>query len=146
MGDRVGVELLFNSVEFGSQSSCQQTSWEIETRCDRESHTRPRVPRKPPMEWTPTSGEQERHNVTVITVGSKYEVYVRSPAPSHRQPFRTLTNKVRGKYNCKEVFLRLPSFMRLNYGVAVMLHEHVNDYITIQCNHVEIIDRDTWPH
>ena len=33
--------------------------------------------------------EQERHNVTVITVGSKYEVYVRSPAPSHMQ---TLNN------------------------------------------------------
>ena len=51
-------------------------------------------PRKPPMEWTPTSGEQERHNVTVITVGSKYKVYVRSPAPSHMQtlnnPFKPL--------------------------------------------------------
>ena len=46
-------------------------------------------PRNPPMEWTPTSGEQERHNVTVITVGSKYEVYIRSPAPSHMQ---TLNN------------------------------------------------------
>ena len=54
-------------------------------------------PRKPLMELTPTSGEQERHNVTVITVGSKYEVYVRSPAPSHmqtlEQPFRTLAIK-----------------------------------------------------
>ena len=38
-----------------------------------------------PMELTPTSGEQERHNVTVITVGSKYEVNIRSPAPSHTQ-------------------------------------------------------------
>ena len=28
-------------------------------------------PRKVPMDLTPTSGEQERHNVTVITVGSK---------------------------------------------------------------------------
>ena len=46
-------------------------------------------PRKAPMEWTPKSGEQERHKVTVITVGSKYEVYVRSPAPSHMQ---TLNN------------------------------------------------------
>ena len=43
-------------------------------------------PWKAPIEWTPTSGEQERHNVTVISVGSKYEVYVRSPAPSHMQP------------------------------------------------------------
>ena len=42
VGDRVGVELLFNSVEFGSQSSCQQTPRELETRCGREGHTRPR--------------------------------------------------------------------------------------------------------
>ena len=97
VGDRVGVELLFNSVEFGSQSSCQQTSRELETRCGREGHTRPRGPSEAPMEWTPTSGEQERHNVSVITVGSKYEVYVRSLAPSHmltlEQPFRTLQIK-----------------------------------------------------
>ena len=54
------------------------------------------------MEWTPRHlvehlREQERHNVTVITVGSKYEVYVRSPASSHmqtlKQPFRTLAIK-----------------------------------------------------
>ena len=38
----MGVELLFNSVEFGSQSSRQQTSRELETRCGREGHTRPR--------------------------------------------------------------------------------------------------------
>ena len=54
------------------------------------------------MEWTPRPlvehlREQERHNVTVITVGSKYEVYVRSPASSHmqtlKQPFQTLAIK-----------------------------------------------------
>ena len=49
-------------------------------------------------------------------------------------------NKVRGKYICKEVFLRRsfmrPSFLRLSACVClyccavVMLHEHVNDYIT----------------
>ena len=38
----MGVELLFNSVEFGSQSGCQQTPRELETRCGREGHTRPR--------------------------------------------------------------------------------------------------------
>ena len=66
---------------------------------------------KAPMEWTPRPlvehlKEQERHNVTVITVGSKYEVYVRSPA----NPWTTLSkpcNKVRGKNIVKEVFLRL---------------------------------------
>ena len=38
----MGVEFLFNSVEFGSQSSCQQTPRGLETRCGREGHTRPR--------------------------------------------------------------------------------------------------------
>ena len=48
VGDRVGVELLFNSVEFGVPSSCQQTSRELETRCGRGSHTRPRGSSEPP--------------------------------------------------------------------------------------------------
>ena len=48
-------------------------------------------PRKSPDGVDPTAlvehlREQERHNVMVITVGSKYEVYVRSPASSHMQP------------------------------------------------------------
>ena len=50
--------------------------------------------------------------MTVISVGSKYEVYVRSPASSHMQPFNNPfepCNKVRGKYIVKEVFLRFPS-------------------------------------
>ena len=74
------------------------------------------------MEWTPTSGEQERHNVTVITVGSKYNVYVRPPASSQTQ---TLQIK-RGEYFSKEVFLCLPScrfFMRL--PSCVVLHASV---------------------
>ena len=78
VGDRVGVELLFNSVEFGvpkqlptdfqtvetrcgreghtrprghsenPRCSCQQTSRELETRCGREGHTRPRGPSESP--------------------------------------------------------------------------------------------------
>ena len=102
------------------------------------------------MEWTPRPlvehlREQERHNVTVITVGSKYEVYVQSPAPSHMLTFRTLTNKVRGKYNCKEVFLRLPSCVLSSCVVyycvcycvgmypvyiCIFLHESADDYAT----------------
>ena len=49
-------------------------------------------------------------------------------------------NKVRGKYICKEVFVRLPSrrrlFLRLslslrrNYGVVMMLHEYADDNTT----------------
>ena len=86
------------------RSSCQEGSRQLETRCGREDHTRPRGPSGTPMEWTPASGEQERHNVTVITVGSKnYSLCSVSSSLTHatlEQPFRTLTNKVRGKYIC----------------------------------------------
>ena len=90
--------------------------------------------------------EQERHNVTVITVGSKYEVYVRSPASSHmqtlKQPFQTLAikwevNIFEKKSSCVFILhlnsscVFLPSCVRLWYCVVVMLHEHVNDYTTI---------------
>ena len=111
----MGVELLFNSVEFGSQSSCQQNSRQPETRCGREDHSRPKgALGKAPMEWTPRPlvehlREQERHNVTVITVGSKYEVYVQSPASSHmqtlEQPFQTLAIKKSSCFLYSCVFL-----------------------------------------
>ena len=73
------------------------------------------------------SGYQERHNVTVITVGSKYKVYVRSPAPSHMQPlsnpFQTLQIKWEVKYNCKEascVFIMRPLFVRLSFIMRLL--------------------------
>ena len=94
------------------------------------------------MHWTPTSGEQERHNVTVITVGSKYEVYVRSPASSHmqtlKQPFLEACSKVRGKYIWKEVFLRLPWCVVYHcvsiypVYICVFLHESADDSATFQ--------------
>ena len=63
--------------------------------------------------------------LTAITSGSKYFSYVRSPAPSHTQtlsnPFRNLTNKVRGKIFYKEVFLRLPaSSLRASFVLATL--------------------------
>ena len=97
------------------RSSSQEGSRQLETRCSWESHTRPSGPSETPIELTSPSGEQERHNVAFITVGSRYySLCSVSSSLSHatfEQPFRTLTNKVRGKYNCKEVFLRLPSFL-----------------------------------
>ena len=54
-------------------------------RCGMESHTRPRGASESPNGVDPNI-RRTRHNVTVITVGSKYEVYVQSPAPSHMQP------------------------------------------------------------
>ena len=106
----------------------------MERRCGRESHTRPKGlgalmnwgPEKMliscskesqhPAEWTPGPPVEHQKNkkdttLTAITLGSKYFSYVRSSTPSHTQtlidPFRTLTNKVRGIYFAKEVFLRL---------------------------------------
>ena len=93
------------------------------------------------MEWTPTSREQERHNVTVITVGSKYEVYVRSTAPSHmqtfEQPFRTLT--IKGEVNMllkksflRRLLLRLLSLHRYVSSIYMyILHGSADDYITL---------------
>ena len=52
----------------------------------REGLTRPRGPSESP-DGVDLNIRRKRHNVTVITVGSKYEVYVRSPASSHMQPF-----------------------------------------------------------
>ena len=74
------------------RSSCQEGSRQLETRCSRESHTRPRGPSETPIELTPPSGGHERHNVAVITVGQDITVYVRSPAPSHtRKQWTTLS-------------------------------------------------------
>ena len=118
VGDRLGVELLFNSVEFGSQSSCQQTSRQLETRCGREGHTRPRGPRKSPDGVDPkTSGwaskrtrktQRDGHN-SGVKIWSLCSV---SSTLSDAKPWTTFSNpcnKVRGKYVVKEVFLRLPS-------------------------------------
>ena len=83
--------------------------------------------------------------LTAITSGSKYFSNVRSPALSHTQawnnPFRNLTNKVRGKIFFKEVFLRLSACVVYswdfiivclsNYSIVRMLREHVYVYISI---------------
>ena len=80
----MGVELLFNSVEFGVPEQLPGEIQTVETRCGREDHTRPRGPSESPDGVDPNI-RRTRHNVTVITVGSKYEVYVRSPASSQTQ-------------------------------------------------------------
>ena len=70
-------------------SSSPRSSWlegsrQLQTRCGKESHTRPRGPSETPMDWTPASWEQERHNVTLITVGSRnYSLCSVSSSLSH---------------------------------------------------------------
>ena len=84
------------------RSSCQKNSRHLETRCGRESYTRPRGPAETPMEWTPASGEQERDNGTVITVGSRNyslcSVSISLSQATLEQPFRTLAIKREVKY------------------------------------------------
>ena len=83
-------------LSLGCQRNCQQTSRELETRCGRKGHTRPRGPSES-LDGVDPNIRRTRHNVTVITVGSKYEVYVRSQAPSHmhtlNNPFEPLQIK-----------------------------------------------------
>ncbi len=96
------------------------------------------------MEWAPASREQKRHNVTVITLGSRYySLCSVSSSLSHatlEQPFRTLTNKVRGKYIIvKEVLLasilRASSFLR--YPSCICLYRCELFYIYM-CTYVDV--------
>ena len=96
---------------------------------------------KPPKELTPASAEQERHNVTVITVGSKYEVYVRSLAPPHmqnlEQPFRTLAIKREVNIFVKKsscVFLHasfIPASFCVRLSLLLSRYDTANEYIYV---------------
>ena len=112
VGDHVGVELLFNSVEFGSQSSCQQTPRGLETRCGREGHTRPRGASGKPQ-W---SGPQHQENKTQrdghnsgVKIWSLCSVSSILSNANLQQPFRTLAIKWEVNIILKKSFLCLPS-------------------------------------
>ena len=97
VGDRVGVELLFNSVEFGSQSSCQQTPRGLETRCGREDHTRPRGPSESPYGVDPNirrtiKSQRDGHN-SGVKIWSLCSVSSILSHATLQQPFRTLAIK-----------------------------------------------------
>ena len=81
------------------------------------------------MEWTLALGEQERHNVTVIKVGSNcYSLCSISSSLSHaklEQPFSNPCNKVRGKY-----FIKKSSCVFPRASVCI-LHEYVYVHIII---------------
>ena len=96
VGDRVGVELLFNSVEFGSQSSCQQSSRQLETRCGREGHTRARVLGShdggdPNIRRTRKT-QRDGHN-NGVKIWSLCSVSITLSHANLEQPFRTLAIK-----------------------------------------------------
>ena len=82
--------------------------------------------------------------MTVITVGSKYEVYVRSPASSHMLTFRTLAIKwevnILLKSSCD---FPLASFLHASFCVRLSLlllsrYDTANEYITILQNQKDI--------
>ena len=81
----------------------------VETRCGREGHTRPRGPSEIPDGVDPNirrtrKTQRDGHN-SGVKIWSLCSV---SSTLSHAT-LSNLTNKVRGKYNCKEFFLCLPS-------------------------------------
>ena len=97
MGDRVGVELLYNWVEFGVPSSCQQTSRELETRYSRESHTRLRGSLESPDGVDPNirrtrKTQRDGHN-SGVKIWSLCSVSITLSHANLEQPFRTLAIK-----------------------------------------------------
>ena len=77
----------------------------------REGHTRPRGPSESPDGVDPNirrtiKTQRDGHN-SGVKIWSLCSVSSTLSHASIEQPFQTLTNKVSGKYNCKEVFLCL---------------------------------------
>ena len=144
VGDRVGVELFFlTQLSLGCQSSCQQTSRQLETRWGRESHTRPRGPWETPDGVDPNimrtrKTQRDGHN-SGVKIWSLCSV---SSTLSHAKPWTTFSNPcniVRGKYIWKEVFLRLypASFLAvssscvfLRASLLLSRYDTANEYIT----------------
>ena len=136
MGDRVGVELLYNAVktEVGQLAVAEAvgrdepvelasgSSWvrvPVETSCGRESHTRPKGPGSL-MSWGPEKMlircNKESHHPAewasrppVEHQENKKDTTCRSKKHTN---FSNPCSKVRGKYFVKEVFLR-PLLLRL---------------------------------
>ena len=151
MGDRVGVELLYNWVEFGVPKQLPVEFQTVKTRCGREGHTRPRGPSESPDGVDPNirrtrKTQRDGHN-SGVKIWSLCSV---SSILSHANLWTTLSNtcnKVRGIDVVKEVFLCLPSCVLdscilivtacvvyscvcLWCCVVVMLNDDVDDYIT----------------
>ena len=81
----------------GCQSSCQETSRELETRCGRESHTRPRGPSESPDGVDPNirrtkKTQRDGHN-SGVKIWSLCSVSSTLSHANLEQPFRTLAIK-----------------------------------------------------
>ena len=111
-------------LSLGCQSSCQQNSRQLETRCGREGHTRPRGPSESPDGVDPnirrTRKTQRGGHNSGVKIWSLCSVSSTFSHANLEQPFRNPCNKVKGKYIWKEVFLRR-FFLRLPYCVRRLL-------------------------
>ena len=81
----------------GCQSSCQQNSRQLETRCGRESHTRPRGPSENPDGVDPSirrtkKTQRDGHNIGV-KIWSLYSVSSCLSHANFEQPFRNIAIK-----------------------------------------------------
>ena len=152
----MGVELLFNSVEFGVPKQLPADFLTVETRCGREDHTRPRGPSEPPDGVDPNirrtrKTQRDGHN-SGVKIWSLCSVSSTLSHANLEQPFRTLAikwevNMLLKKSSC--VFLPafsflLPFFVRLSVCVyywvvmirqmsiyiCIFLHESADDNTT----------------
>ena len=94
VGDRVGVELLFNSVEFGVPKQLPGEFQTVETRCGKEGHTRPRGPSETPDGVDPNirrtrKTQRDGHN-SGVKIWSLCSVSSTLSHASFEQPFQTL--------------------------------------------------------
>ena len=146
----MGVELLFNSVEFGVPKQLPADFQTVETSCGREGHTRPRGSSESPNGVGPKirrtrKTQRDGHN-SGVKIWSLCSVSSTLSHANLQQPFRTLAikwevNIIVKKSSC--VFL--PScilhscvlFLCVVYlciclccCAVVILHERVNDYTT----------------
>ena len=127
------------------RSSCQLGSRQLETRCGRESHTRPQGALGNPDGVDPSIRRTRKtqrggHNSGVKILQFIFDLQL----PLTCNPWTTLSNsynKVSGIYFCKEVFLRLPSCVCYHcvgmYPVYIYMYTtyvllHVSSKITLE--------------
>ena len=97
-------------LSLGCQSSCQQTPRELETRCGREGHTRPRGPSESPDGVDPNirrtrKTQRDSHN-SGVKIWNLCSVSSTLSYANLEQPFRNLAIKWEVKILLKKSFLR----------------------------------------
>ena len=139
VGNRVGVELLFNSVEFGVPSSCQQTPRQLETRCGRESHTRPRGLSESPDGVDPRirrtrKTHRDGHN-SGVKIWSLCSVSITLSHANLEQPFRTLA--INWEVN---IFLKKSScvFLHASFLLASLSLCRCELFYIYMCTYVDV--------